>query len=149
MKNGKQVLRILLIEDYGDDERLVKRALEKEGYSPIILRVDTEAATQVAINSRDIWDLVICDYLLPNFSAARALALTRESLGDIPFIILSGFENEDTALEMLKAGANDFVYKSQIGRLHFAIKREIKEAGERMGSRLAVEMAFINVVEAW
>lgn len=149
MKNGKQVIRILLIEDEGGDELLIKRRLEKDGYTPIILRVDTESATHVALASRDKWDLVICDYLLPSFSALRALSMVREIAGDIPFIVLSGYEDEETALSMLKAGANDYVYKSQLGLLHVAIKREIKQAGERMSSRLAVESAYVGVVEAW
>jgi cyclic di-GMP phosphodiesterase len=149
MKNGKQVVRILLIEDDSNSETLIKKALEREGYTPIILRVETEAATQVAISSHDKWDLIICDYILPSFSAKRALKLKQDNLGDIPFIVLSGYENEETALEMLRIGAHDFVYKSQLARLHLAIKRELKEAGERLSSRLAVEKAYIDVVEAW
>ena len=149
MKNGKQVIRVLLIEDDINSEILIKKALDREGYTPIILRVDTEAATQVAISSHDKWDIIICDYVLPSFSAKRALEIKRENLGDIPFIIVSGYENEETALEMLRSGAHDFVYKSQLARLHLAIKRQLKEAGERMSSRIAVEKAYIDVVEAW
>jgi putative nucleotidyltransferase with HDIG domain len=146
--NGKQTLRILLIEDSPDDEELIKIHLSRNEYKPIILRVESESALRVAI-SESTWDLVLCDYLLPTFSAHKALQIVREDLDDIPFIVLSGFENEEQALEILKAGAHDFVYKSQIGRLPLVVRRELRHAGERMSSRIELEKSYLATVEAW
>lgn len=142
-------LRILLIEDNTDDEELLRHALEhRSGYKPVIQRVDTEGATLRALEEAT-FDLVICDFLLPRFSAPRALEIVREKLFDIPFIILSGFEDEETALKMLKIGANDFIYKRNLSRLSFAIRRELMQAGARMKGRIEIERSYIMTVEAW
>lgn len=146
--NGRPSLRILLIEDNNDDEELIKRELSRSGYKPILLRVETEAALRIALDE-SVWDLVLCDYLLPSFNAYKALEIVRDELDDIPFIVLSGFEDEDTALEILKAGAHDFVYKRELRRLPLAVKREIRAAGERMSSKIALERSYIKTVEAW
>lgn len=146
-KNGH--IRILLIEDNKDDEDLIKDTLKRTGgYVPIIHRVETEAALLLAID-RERWDLVLCDYLLPHFKAERALTLCREKLGDIPFIILSGYEDEETAIRLLKAGAHDFVYKTNLSRLAVAVRRELLQAGERMSGRLEIEKSYIETVEAF
>lgn len=156
-KNGH--LRILLIEDNKDDEKLIKLALQRE-YKPIIKRVETEAGMMLALE-RDSWDVILCDYLLPAFSAEKALEIVKERLVDIPFIMLSGLENEELALEMLKRGANDFIYKTQIRReddtgeivqfprLALAIKRELKEAADRAIGRIEIEKTFSLTIEAW
>lgn len=146
-KNGH--LRILLIEDNKDDEELIRLAVEKGGaYKAIIQRVETEAGTLVALEST-IWDIVLCDYLLPSFSARRALEMVREKLSDIPFIIVSGYEDEETALEMLKLGANDFVYKRNFDRLSLAIRRELIQARDRMRGRIEIERSYMLTVEAF
>jgi putative two-component system response regulator len=146
-RNGH--IRILLIEDSKDDEELIRVALERgAGYKIVIQRVETESATLRALQS-ETWDIVLCDYLLPHFSANRALEIVREELADIPFIIVSGFEDEPTAIESLKAGANDFIYKRDLSRLGLAVKRELTQAGDRMRGRLEVEKSYVLTVEAW
>lgn len=147
LNNGRQTIKILLIEDDSNDESLVSLELSRNGFKPVILRVETEGALRIALEST--WDLVLCDYLLPSYNAHKALELVREELHDIPFIVLSGYEDERTALDMLKAGAHDFVYKSQMGRLSIAVRRELRAIGDRMSSRIAIEKSYLMTVEAW
>lgn len=146
-KNGRQSLRVLLIEDDKDFEELLKRELSRNGFRPVILRVETEASLRIALES--VWDLVLCDYLLPSYNAYKALDLVRGELDDVPFIVLSGFEDEKTALEILKAGAHDFIYKSQLSRLPMAVRRELRAAGERLSSKIELERSYLATVEAW
>jgi putative two-component system response regulator len=145
-RNGH--LRILLIEDNKDDEDLIKLAIERAGYKVIIKRVETESETMVAMYEES-WDLVLCDYLLPHFSGLKALESVREKLDDIPIIFLSGYEDEETAIKMLIAGANDFIYKRNLERLAIAIKRELIQAGDRMRGRVGIEKTIALTVEAW
>jgi PAS domain S-box-containing protein len=87
----------------------------------------------------DIWDIVLCDYMLPAFSTEDAIEQIRASKRDIPFIIVSGAISEDVAVRMMKAGVHDYLKKDNMARLVPAIQREIKEAEVRRNQRAAEE----------
>ncbi|HLO31503.1 MAG TPA: HD domain-containing phosphohydrolase [Anaerolineales bacterium] len=127
-------LRILLIEDSEDDARLVMREIQRSGYEVDFERVET-ADTMRAALTRQAWDLIICDFSLPHFSAPKALELLKASGLDIPFIIVSGTIGEESAVNALKAGAHDFIIKGNYARLLPAIQRELKEAEVRRQRR--------------
>ncbi len=129
-------LRILLVEDSEDDAELILAELYDRGMTIESRRVDTEAAMRQAL-AEHRWDLVLSDFNLPRFSAAAALSLLQQSGLDIPFIVVSGFIGEETAVEMMKAGAHDFVMKSNLARLAAAIARELREAELRVAHRRA------------
>src|ERR1044071_4892161 len=123
-------LRILLIEDSEDDARLVLREIQHGGYDVEFERVETAEAMRAAL-ARQAWDLIICDFSLPRFSAPKALELLKKSGQDLPFIIVSGTIGEESAVNALKAGAHDFIIKGNFARLIPAIQRELKEAEVR------------------
>jgi len=127
-------LRILLVEDSEDDARLVLREIQRGGYEVEYERVETAEVMQAAL-VRQAWDLVICDFSLPRFSAPNALELLKKSGYDIPFIIVSGTIGEESAVNALKAGAHDFIIKGNYARLIPAIERELKEAKMRRERR--------------
>ena len=123
-------LRILFVEDSEDDAELIWREVQRGGYNVEFERVETSAAMKSAL-AEEQWDLIICDYSMPRFSAQHALDVLKESGLDLPFIIASGTIEEQTAVEALKAGAHDFLLKDKLARLVPAIQRELREAGLR------------------
>jgi putative nucleotidyltransferase with HDIG domain len=123
-------LRILLIEDSEDDARLVLREIQRGGYEVEFERVETADAMRAAL-TRQSWELIICDFSLPRFSAPNALELLKKSGLDLPFIIVSGTIGEESAVNALKAGAHDFIIKGNFARLIPAIQRELKDAEVR------------------
>ena len=127
-------LRILLIEDSEDDARLLLREIKSGGYEVESERVETAGAMRDAL-MRQPWDLIICDFSLPKFSAPHALELLKKSGIDLPFIIASGTIGEESAVNALKAGAHDFIIKGNFARLIPAIERELKEAAVRRERR--------------
>ena len=131
-------LRVLIIEDSEDDALLVLRELRKGGYEPQFERVETAEAMMEAIAVRS-WDIALSDYVLPRFSGMEALKIWRQSGFDAPFIVVSGKIGEDTAVEAMRAGANDYFIKGNISRLVPAIQRELKEAELRRKKREAEE----------
>jgi two-component system, cell cycle sensor histidine kinase and response regulator CckA len=131
-------LRLLLVEDSEDDTLLVLRELRRAGYDVDYLRVQTESDMQRALAERE-WDLVISDYSMPEFTGPRALAVLRASGRDLPFIMLSGTVNEETAVEALHAGAHDFMVKSKLARLAPAIERELRDVAARRARKEAEE----------
>ncbi len=120
-------LRVLIVEDSEDDVILLVRELRRGGYDPTFERVDTPEAMKAELDAK-IWDVVIADYVMPCFSGLAALSLLHQTGLDIPFIIASGKMGEDTAVEVMKAGAHDYILKGNLSRLVPAIRRELREA---------------------
>lgn len=143
-------LKALIVEDKEADAKLLVRALKKGGFEPLVERVDTPEAMRDALE-RVQWDVVLSDWAMPRFDAPSAFALLSERRLDIPFIIVSGTVGEDTAVEALKAGANDFLIKSKLSRLVPAIERELRESAnrrERKQAQLLLSAVFANARDA-
>jgi signal transduction histidine kinase len=128
----------LLIEDSGDDASLLEAALRRAGYAPVCQRVETQQAMEAAL-AQQAWDLIIADYRLPQFDGLTALALVKEKGLDVPFIIVSGYITEETAVAAMKAGAHDYLMKDKLARLGPAVDRELREAEVRRQRRRAEE----------
>jgi PAS domain S-box-containing protein len=127
-------LRVLIVEDSEDDTQLLIRALKKGGYSPLYERVQTSSAMKEALKEKQ-WDIILCDYKMPNFSGPSAIAVLKESNIDIPFIIVSGAVGEDIAVECMRLGAHDYVLKNNFPGLCPAIARELSDAEIREKQR--------------
>src|ERR1041384_4717026 len=123
-------LKVLVVEDSEYDAELLLHALSKAGYKPTARRVDSPAQMDAALK-QDNWDLIISDYVLPQFSGLEALKVVQKTGLDIPFIIVSGKIGEETAVEALKAGAHDYLLKDRMTRLPSAIERELRAAAQR------------------
>lgn len=133
-----RALRVLNIEDSEMDSALVRRHLSVAGYELISERVDTPVAMKAALQSQE-WDVILCDYAMPHFSALAALALLKEMKMDIPFIVISGTIGEGLAVEAMRAGAQDYLMKDNLARLAPAIEREFLEAENRRARRRSEE----------
>lgn len=127
------LLRVLLVEDSEDDAHLIMRALRQGGFDPTVLRVQDADTLAVALEQQ--WDVVLSDFSMPGFSGLDALTLCRSLKLDIPFILLSGTVGEETAVAVMKAGANDYVMKHNLARLAPALLREIQDAAARASLR--------------
>src|SRR5271169_5735191 len=73
------------------------------------------------------WDLIIADYSMPYFSGPAALTMARERSADIPFILVSGQVGEEPAVQAMKAGADDYLFKGDLKRLVPAVERELHD----------------------
>src|SRR3569832_2162401 len=127
-------LRVLIVEDEENDALLLARELERGGYVPKWRRVDAEEEMRRAL-AAEPWDIVICDYRMPRFRAIEAISTLRETKLDIPIIILSGSIGEADATAAMRAGASDYILKSDTARLLPAVQRELRESGLRWKAR--------------
>jgi PAS domain S-box-containing protein len=123
-------LRVLVVEDSVDDTFFIVRELQRGGFNVSFERVETYAAMAEALEGRT-WDLIISDYSMPLFGGAAALMLYLDKGVDAPFIMVSGAMGEDRAVEMVKAGAHNYVMKDNLSRLVPEVKRELEAAQER------------------
>jgi PAS domain S-box-containing protein len=123
-------LKILVVEDSRDDAELLLHAVKHEGYEPNYALVANAKAMEAELE-RESWDLIISDYVIPNFGGMAALNVLKKSGQEIPFIIVSGKIGEDVAVEALHSGANDYLLKDRLTRLGPAIARALKEASQK------------------
>ncbi len=133
-----QSLRVLIVEDSEDDASLEIRELKKGGYNPVYELVETATAMKKALQEKQ-WDIILCDYKLPKFNAASAIAVLKETNIDIPLLIVSGSIGEETAIECMRLGAQDYIMKDNLSRLCPAIARELEEAEVRNKHKQAEE----------
>lgn len=119
-------IRVLFVDDSNDDVMLLSKALKKGGYDPSYEQIDTADAMNDALDSQT-WDVILCDYAMPNFSAFSALDLYKKKGLDLPFIIVSGTITDETAVAAMKAGAHDYIIKDNLARLCPAIDRELRD----------------------
>jgi PAS domain S-box-containing protein len=82
---------------------------------------------------------VLSDFRLPDFNGLDALQLVREKFPTLPFILVSGNIGEQAAIESLKAGATDYVLKSNRERLASSVRRAMTESSERALRQAAEE----------
>lgn len=147
---GRQ-LTVLIVEDSENDAMLLELELERAGYRLSCYRVDTAEAMAQALQEHR-FDVVIADYVMPNFNGLAALALVKDHGLDLPFIIVSGHITDDTAVAAMKAGAHDYVMKDNLARLGPAVARELREAEvrherRRSEEKLKIESTFRQAIE--
>lgn len=120
----EQPLRVLMLEDNPGDAVLNAERLKDAGFVFEDLRVDTEAGYTRALEEFKP-DVILADYQLPGFDVHTALRIARERAAFVPFIVVSGTVSEEAAVELLKAGATDYLFKQKTGRLGAAVKNAL------------------------
>ncbi len=155
----KDITKILFVEDILTDAELIWREIEKDDIIFEKKLVDNEQDFVFAISDFTP-DLIISDYTLPQFDGLSALTIKNTLSPGIPFILVTGSVNEETAVKLMKAGADDYVIKENLSRLGEAIRSAIlkkdsqrvkekalnalRESEERF--RLAVENSPVPVM---
>ena len=132
---AKPPLRLLIAEDSEDDTLLSLRLLRGGGWDIQWERADTQEKFLRCIDTEPRPDLIIADNSMPMFDAKRALELLQRRGYDIPLIIVSGTIETKKAVDLMKAGARDFLQKNDMARLLPVVQRELVEADERRQRR--------------
>jgi PAS domain S-box-containing protein len=133
-------IRILYLEDEPRDSELLQATLESEGVFSEVTRVESEPEFITSLQ-RGGFDLILADYTLPSFDGISALKISKQIRPDLPFIFVSGTLGEEVAIEALKMGATDYVFKTRLSRILPSVQRALREARERI-QRKRVEEAL-------
>jgi PAS domain S-box-containing protein len=131
-------LRILILEDVPMDAELVEYELERARISFVARRVDTRESFLRELTEFEP-DLILSDYTLPRFDGMAALALARQRAPSVPFLIVTGSVNEETAVGCMKAGATDYLLKSNLARIGPAIEGALARVRARTEKARAEE----------
>jgi len=132
-----KTLHLLILEDNPDDAELAVKELKREGFTVKWKRVETEKAFRKALAEKP--DLIFVDYSLPSNDGMAVLQIRQETMPEIPLIMVSGTTSENVAVECMKSGATDFVFKGDLSRLGIIVKRALKEAEIYREHRQALE----------
>jgi two-component system, cell cycle sensor histidine kinase and response regulator CckA len=126
-------VRVLILEDRKSDLELIVHELRQAGFDPQYRHVTNERDFRASL--ADGWDLVLADYTLPQFDALRALRIVRETIQNLPFIVVTGSISEEAAVLCMKEGATDYLLKDRLARLGGAVRQALE------GRRLQAEKA--------
>jgi len=131
-------VRALIVEDDPGDAELMVHELRRGGFDVVARRVDTEPDYLAELERGA--DVILADYVLPQFGGARALQLLQGRGLGIPFVVVSGAIGEEAAVAMMKHGAADYVHKGRLERLAPAVMRALQ--GERKIAYFSMEIAL-------
>jgi len=134
----QEELRILCVEDSPEDAELMRELLTDEGFAVTMSVVDTLEAVRAALTDGS-YDVVLADYNLPGFNGEATLQVALETAPQTPFVVVSGSIGEETAVDLLKHGADDYVLKDRLSRLPFAIRRALESRRAQAARRQAQE----------
>ncbi len=125
----EEKLKVLILEDVQFDVELIEYELRREGIKFTSKQVETEEEFIKEIYDFET-DIILADHSLPKFDGVSALEIAKKMSPQIPFIFVSGKIGDEFAVEMLKKGATDYVFKNNLTKLVPAIKRALTERDE-------------------
>jgi len=118
-------IKILLVEDDPIDVELILYELKRFGFNFNSQVVDTRSEYLEALSVFKP-DIILSDYSMPKFDGMTCLLTRNERCPEIPFVVVTGSINEETAVVCIKAGANDYILKDNLKRLGPAVKAAIE-----------------------
>jgi two-component system cell cycle sensor histidine kinase/response regulator CckA len=140
-------LRVLIISDREDDALQLIDALRQSDYIPSWERATTAAALRELLAHR--WDLILATDRSAQLGTLAALEILHETGADVPLVAISGKVPEESVLEVLKAGAADYITRDHLSRLGVTVSREMSQAeGRRERSRLEQQFRQAQKMEA-
>ena len=142
----EKILRILIVEDQESDAEILKRIIAREGIKFVDKIIDTKAEFIDALSSFSP-DLILSDYSLPQFNGMKALLLRQQMAPNVPFLLVTGSNNEEVAVECMKAGADDYIIKQNLIRLVPAIRAALQKK-ESIRLRRETEEALVILKKA-
>jgi two-component system sensor histidine kinase UhpB len=137
--------RLLMLEDVPEEAELVQRELQKGGMTFVSRRVQSREEFIAAMDDFAP-DLILADSKLPAFDGRTALELARQHVPPIPVIMVTGELGDEAAVDLLIAGASDYVLKDRLARLASAVHRVLLAEDERR-NRERLERAVRDATE--
>src|SRR5690554_4132881 len=110
----EELLRILLVEDNPGDARLLRELLRESGSLRFELtHVDRLAEAQEWLATEPV-DVVLLDLSLPDAHGLDSVRGMLDAAPGTPLIVLTGLDDDATALQAVQAGAQDFLVKGKV-----------------------------------
>ncbi len=131
-------VHVLILEDNPRDVELCIQELNKAGFELVVDAVDTEEGFTAKLQSC-IYDLILADNSIPNWTGVEAFHLLKQSGKNIPFIFVTGTMGEEAAVDLIKEGVADYILKDRLVRLPSAVQRALQEKTTREERERAIQ----------
>ena len=119
--------KILIIEDEEPIRRVLVRILTEED-SKFEIHEASDGKKGLDSISKESFDLVLCDIKMPKIDGMELLQRARKENPSLPFIMLTGHGNIETAVESMKLGAYDFIPKPpDLNRLITSVRNALEK----------------------
>ena len=119
--------KILIIEDEEPIRRVLVRILKEEDDN-FVIHEASDGKMGLDLLKNESFDLVLCDIKMPKVDGIELLQRTRKNNSTIPFIMLTGHGNIETAVESMKLGAYDFISKPpDLNRLINSVRNALEK----------------------
>ncbi|HLB56811.1 MAG TPA: GGDEF domain-containing response regulator [Coxiellaceae bacterium] len=123
-------IRIIHLENNGIDAELVALALKDQAYTADVVIVDDKERFCKKLETEK-FDVILMDYDVPNLSASEAIDIVKSKKIDTPIIVISGAIGYDSAIRLIKQGAQDYVLKQNLISLPSVIHRALNETQQK------------------
>jgi phosphoserine phosphatase RsbU/P len=127
-------ISLLYLEDDDLDVELIREKLAGSDKKYSLFHVQNKNEFRIALKTMR-FDVILADFSLPDIDGYGVLYTVKEINPDIPTIILSGTINEDIAIDTLKYGATDYIFKSKLEKLIPSIDSAIQKGEENKRKR--------------
>ena len=137
-------VRVVMLEDAATDAELIESSLREGGLTFAAKRVETREAYERSLDEFGP-DVILVDFKLPSYDGLSGIRLARRLCPHVPVIVVTGALGDESAVELMKAGACDYVLKDRLARLPVAIEKALADA-ERT-TRIRKEEATTRAAE--
>jgi len=129
-------VKILLIEDDPDDVWILRSLLGDRWDGPYELAHVELLSDGVQRCMQGDFDVILLDLALPDSNGLETFFAMHGYAGDVPIVVLTGFDDEMTAIKAVQAGAQDYLVKGQVDdnllvrSIRYAIERSKRHHAE-------------------
>ncbi len=141
----EEKLKVLIVDDDEVDRMAVQRSLLKAGVE-IELSEVSDGKSAIAALAENSYDCVLLDYLLPDEDGLTLIRKIRSLAIKVPIVVLTGQGDEQIAVELMKAGATDYLSKSRLSPE--ILDRVLRNAIRVYRAEMEVEKAYQQLQES-
>jgi CheY-like chemotaxis protein len=135
----KRPVKLLLIEDNEGDRYLIKEMLSEEGYGAFDLACASSLREGLEYLENGDFEGILLDLFLPDSSGIETVVRVKAQAPEVPVVVLTSLDDEIVALQAVKEGAHDFLFKGLID--HNLLVRSVLYALERKRAEDAQQKA--------
>ncbi|MFB6467459.1 response regulator transcription factor [Cytobacillus sp. Hz8] len=139
----RESINILVVEDDNDINQLLCNIIRKSGYNPQPAYSGTEAMLYL---EKQAWDMVLLDLMLPGMTGEELLAHITDEQSNVPVIIISAKLEQQTKIEALRTGADDYITKPfDIEEVSARIDSHLRRYRRTIASQTNRELLFKDI----
>ncbi|MBN1572737.1 MAG: PAS domain S-box protein [Deltaproteobacteria bacterium] len=127
---AKEIISILIIEDDFGYVKIIKEMIDEAGGGDFTLKHSDTLTKGLDVLSKESFDVILLDMTLPDSEGLNTLLEVKDSVPDVPIVVLTSLENEKVALSAVRESAQDYLYKGEIKpsllirALRYAVERK-------------------------